>query len=288
VGYLFVEEEDKVIVSDLYWENYDLVFTHACEAELKFFNFFKNHIFDIDSFRDTINDGGHGKKIIILNFPNNPSGYTPTQADAREIIQALKKAAESGNKLVVILDDSYFGLVFEEGIFTESLFSELCQLHTNLLAIKVDGITKEEYAWGFRVGFVTFGIRNGTKELYKALEEKTAGAIRGNISNAPHPSQSLFLNALKTETHEIEKERNKTKMRERYLKVKEVLQSHPEYISCFEALPFNSGYFMCIRIKGVNAAKVWDKLLSGYSTGVIVTRKRTCSVWHLHQLQPIR
>jgi len=269
IGYMFVEDSDEIIIPDLYWENYDLVYTNAFGAGLKLFNFFKDKVFDIDSFREAISSGSRGKKIVLLNFPNNPSGYTPTREASGEIIRALKEAAEAGNRLMVILDDSYFGLVFEDDIFTESLFSQLAQLHENLLAVKVDGITKEEYAWGFRVGFVTYGIKNGSKELYKALEDKTAGAIRGNISNAPHPSQSLALGALKSGAHESEKERTKTKMKERYQKVKDVLMMHPEYSQYFDELPFNSGYFMCIQLKNVDADKVWQLLLNKYSTGVI-------------------
>ena len=277
-GYLFVEEADSIILSDLYWENYDLVFTNAYGAEFKFFNFFKNEVFDIDSFRETVKAGPPGKKIVVLNFPNNPSGYTPTQAAGEEIIAVLKQAAEAGNHLLVILDDSYFGLFFEDDTFTESLFAQLAQAHSNLLAVKVDGITKEEYAWGFRVGFITFGIKNGSQALYKALEEKTAGAIRGNISNACHPSQSLILNALKSGTYNQEKERNKAKLKERYLKVKDVLRNHPEYAAYFEALPFNSGYFMCVKLKHLNADKVWKILLDKYSTGVICYGEKNCSV----------
>jgi len=269
IGYLFADTTDQVIVSDLYWENYDLVYSNAYGAELKLFNFFKNNLFDIDSFKQTILSGPVGKRIIVLNFPNNPSGYTPTRSDGKAIIRVLKEAVEAGNKLAVILDDSYSGLFFEEDTLVESLFAELSQLHTNLLAIKVDGITKEEYAWGLRVGFITYGIKEGSKELYRALEEKTAGAIRGNISNASHPSQSLFLNSLKSESHQIEKDNNKAKIRERYIKVKEVLKAHPEYRKYFEALPFNSGYFMCVQLKGLNADKVWETLLNKYSTGVI-------------------
>jgi aspartate/methionine/tyrosine aminotransferase len=269
IGYMFAEDTDSVILADLYWENYDLVFTNAYGAGLKFFNFFKNKVFDIASFRDAVNTGPTGKKIVLLNFPNNPSGYTPTKEAGQEIIKVLKESAEIGNKLVVILDDSYFGLVFEDEIFTESLFCQLAQAHENLLAVKADGLTKEEYAWGFRIGFITYGIKNGSKELYKALEDKTAGAIRGNISNAAHPSQSLFLSALKSETYAREKERNKAKMQERYLKVKEVLGAHPEYARYFEDLPFNSGYFMCVKLKNLNADKVWQLLLDKYSTGVI-------------------
>ena len=269
VGYLFVEESDEVMMADLYWENYDLVFTSAYGAELKFFNFFKNQKFDVESFRETVCTKPTGKKIVLLNFPNNPSGYTPTKKAAEEIIAVLTDAANAGNKLAVILDDSYFGLDYEDDIFTESFFSRLAHAHENLLAIKLDGITKEEYAWGFRVGFVTYGIKNGGSELYKALEDKTAGAVRGNISNAPNISQSLLLNAMQSETHTKEKERNKAKLKERYLKVKETLNAHKEYEKYFEALPFNSGYFMCVRLKNVNTDKVWDMLLKKYSTGVI-------------------
>jgi aspartate/methionine/tyrosine aminotransferase len=269
VAYMFVEEADEIIVADLYWENYDLVFTSAFGGKLKFFNLFNNKVFDIDSFRKALKTGPIGKKIVVLNFPNNPSGYTPTKEEAKAIINALKEAAESGNSLAVILDDSYFGLVFEDKIFTESLFSGLSDVHENLLAIKVDGITKEEYAWGFRVGFITYATKNGDKKLYKALEDKTTGAVRGNISNSSHLSQSLFLIALKSETHEKEKEQNKEKIKARYLKVKETLKAHAEYGKYFDDLPFNSGYFMCVRLKNLEADKVWEMLLSKYNTGVI-------------------
>ncbi len=116
---------------------------------------------------------------------------------------------------------------------------------------------------------MTYGIKNGSKELYKALEDKTAGAVRGNISNSAHPSQSAFLRALNSGAHEQEKQRNRAKIKERYQKVKEVLKAHPEYARYFEALPFNSGYFMCVKLKGTSADKVWELLLNKYSTGVI-------------------
>ena len=93
--------------------------------------------------------------------------------------------------------------------------------------------------------------------------------MRGNISNASHPAQSLFLNALKSAEHEKEKERSKLVIKERYLKVKEVLDAHAEYAEYFEALPFNSGYFMCVRLRGLDPDKVWEVLLNKYSTGVV-------------------
>jgi aspartate/methionine/tyrosine aminotransferase len=269
IGYMFADAEDSVIMADLYWENYDLVFTNAYGAGLQLFNLFQGPSLDINAIREAIGHKSPGKKIVLLNFPNNPTGYTPDIEAAGKIIQLLKDAAEAGNKLLVILDDSYFGLDFENDIYPESLFARLSQAHENLLAIKVDGITKEEYAWGLRVGFITYGIKNGDKALYRALEDKTAGVVRGNISNASHPSQSLFLKAVRSGAHEAEKELNKEKIKTRYSKVKAVLQGHPEYTRYFEALPFNSGYFMCVKLKNLDADKVWQILLNKYSTGVI-------------------
>jgi aspartate/methionine/tyrosine aminotransferase len=268
-GYLFIDENDEVILSDLYWENYDLVFGNAYGGKLKFFNLFKAGAFDLDSLRKALTSGRTGKKMVVLNFPNNPSGYTPTVTEGEQIIKVLGEAAKAGNKLLVVLDDSYFGLVFEDKVMTESLFARLAQCHENILAVKADGLTKEEYAWGLRVGFLTFGIKNGSKELYKALEDKTAGAVRGNISNSAHVSQSLYLRSINSGNYAKEKQTNKEKIRERYARVKAVFQAHPEYSEYFEALPFNSGYFMCTGLKKSDPDKVWELLLNKYSTGVI-------------------
>ena len=269
IGYMFVDQNEEIIVSDLYWENYDLVFANAFGAKLRFFNLFKDGRFDTRSFETAVQSGRAGKKIVLLNFPNNPTGYTPTPDEGRQIVGVLKAAADAGNNVLAVLDDSYFGLVFESGVLTESLFADLCQSSPRLLAVKADGLTKEEYAWGLRVGFVTYGIKGGTRELYKALEDKTSGAVRGNISNSSLLSQSLFLHAAGSAEYRREKEQNKSKIRERYAEVKATLAAHPEYKGLFEALPFNSGYFMCVVVKGVDAEKVWSVLLNKYSTGVI-------------------
>ncbi len=268
-GYLFIDENDEVILSDLYWENYDLVFGNACGARLKFFNLFKDGGFDLAALRKAVTAGCPGKKMVVLNFPNNPSGYTPTVTEGEKIIKVLEEAAEAGNKLLIVLDDSYFGLVFEDKVMIESLFARLAQCHENILAVKADGLTKEEYAWGLRVGFITFGVKNGSKDLYKALEDKAAGAIRGNISNSAHVSQSLYLRSINSGSYAREKQLNKEKIGTRYNRVKAVFQQHPEYREYFEALPFNSGYFMCTRLKKSDPERVWELLLNKYSTGVI-------------------
>ena len=70
-------------------------------------------------------EGHDYKRIVLLNFPNNPTGYTPTQAEAEEIKQVIKEAAGRNNLVVAICDDAYFGLVYEKNVEKESMFSKL-------------------------------------------------------------------------------------------------------------------------------------------------------------------
>ena len=269
VGYMFMDEGDKVIVPDLFWGNYNLTLTHAYGAQMDKFNLFKDNGFDVEAFRNKLDEGGIGKKVVLLNFPNNPSGYTPTFDETKKIIEVIKASAEKGNKILLISDDAYFGLVFEEGISEESIFSTLCSLHENVLAVKVDGATKEDYVWGFRVGFITYGIKNGDAELYTALENKTAGAIRGNISNAANISQSLLLTAFNSPEYHQQKEAKYKIMKQRYEAVKEALKDE-KYKEVFTALPYNSGYFMCIQLaKGLDGEEIRRLLIEKYSIGVI-------------------
>ncbi|MCP4648043.1 MAG: aspartate aminotransferase, partial [bacterium] len=150
--------------------------------------------------------------------------------------------------------------------------ARLANAHENILAVKLDGPTKEDYVWGFRVGFMTFGIKNNSEELYAALESKLAGAIRGTISNASHTGQSLLLNAYSSDSYEGEKQECFTTLKTRYSKVQEILSSHKEYQEIFTALPFNSGYFMCIKIiDSLEAEKMRQHLIAQYNTGVIAT-----------------
>lgn len=268
-GYMFLDEGDEVIVPDLFWGNYNLTLNHSYGANLVKFNLFKNGGFDLEAFETRLNEGGIGKKVLILNFPNNPSGYTPTYEEQKSIVAIIKAAAEKGNKIVAMTDDAYFGLVYEEGVETESIFAPLCQLHENVLAVKIDGATKEDYVWGFRVGFLTYGIKGGEAALYGALESKTAGAIRGNISNAANISQSLLLVAFNSPEYAAQKEAKYNIMKNRYDAVKEAL-SNKKYEECFKAIPYNSGYFMCVQLNtGLDAEKIRKILIEKYSIGVI-------------------
>jgi aspartate/methionine/tyrosine aminotransferase len=205
-----------------------------------------------------------------LNFPHNPTGYTATHQEGDQIVTILTDLAKSGNNVLAAMDDAYFGLFYEPETLKESLFARLSGQDPRLLAVKLDGGTKENYVWGLRVGFITYGLQAKTDPAaaYDALEKKTAGCIRGNISNASHLGQSIVLKSIQNENFTTEKQAKFNILKKRAHTVKVVL-SDAKFQDAWDVYPFNSGYFMCIRLKSVNAEKLRVHLLETYGVGLI-------------------
>ncbi|MGE0073659.1 MAG: aminotransferase class I/II-fold pyridoxal phosphate-dependent enzyme [Sphaerochaetaceae bacterium] len=264
---LFLDKGESIIVPDMYWGNYNLVFTEQREAKQVSFPLFVDGKLNITGLSETI-DAIEGPHVaMILNFPNNPTGYTPTNDEAARLVSMLVSKAQQGRKLLIFTDDAYFGLFFEEDICRESLFSLLCDAHENIFAIKGDAATKEEMVWGFRVGFITYNSKGMTEAQYEAMVKKTMGAIRGNVSSCSKPAQSILLKGMQSATYHKEKETGITVIGERYRLMKQVLVKYAgnAYLT---PLPFNSGYFMSFVCAG-DAEKLRLHLLDTYEVGTI-------------------
>ncbi len=264
---LFLDPSDFVILPNMYWENYDLILDEQRQANKVLFPIFKNGAFNLEGLDDALASTGDNKAVVILNFPNNPTGYTPTKEEASAIVKILKRYSDSGKKLAIITDDAYFGLFFEEDVCKESLFSRLCDCNENLLAIKCDAATKEEMVWGFRVAFITYGCKGFSEEQYDALMQKTMGALRGSLSSCTTSGQNILLKGMKDPNYQADKQAGIEKIGLRYNALKKALE---KYIGRqdLRPLPFNSGYFMsffCV----CDSENLRQLLLNKYGTGVI-------------------
>lgn len=276
VGDLFVEEGDRILLPDKLWGNYRLNFEVRRGGEIVTFPFYHEGGFHCEAFASALGEAAADRKklVVVLNFPNNPTGYMPTREEGERIVEALRAQAEKGTQLVVVVDDAYFGLFYDLGgvCMKESLFGLLSGLHENLLAIKLDGATKEYFVWGLRCGFITFGPGHAETagEVCDVLEAKVKGAIRAGISNVPQVSQSLVEHALldpeidreRADKHEILRKRAEEVFR---------VAGEPRFAESWNVYPFNSGYFMCLELKGVDAEALRVHLLDQYGIGLIAT-----------------
>lgn len=275
---LFISENDVVLAGDPSWDNYALIIKARRNGQFLQFPMFSGSGFNLDAFRAVMNEESKmGKIRVLLNFPQNPSGYSPTRAEAKEICSIIRSAAEKGAYVMVWCDDAYFGLNYEKDIETESLFAFLADIHERVVAVKIDGPTKEDYIWGFRTGFLTFAGKGLTEEHYEALSKKIMGIIRSSVSCASTPAQSVMIKAIESPELESEKAVFRTMLEKRYRKVRAFVDAKPNH-SVLEPLPFNSGYFMSLRCKTVSAEILRRKLLSEYGIGTIAIDNETLRI----------
>ena len=273
VADLWLDPGDVVIVPNMMWGNYTMILSVRKGATLsKYALFSEDGGFNLEAFEATVKAEAatRDKIVVLLNFPQNPTGYTVTKTEAAKIADILEAVAESGTNVIAVTDDAYFGLFYDEEILQESIFSLLSGRHERLLAIKMDGATKEDYVWGLRVAFVTYGIPacDNQAAVYGALEKKTAGSVRGSISNASHLSQSIVLKSMKEEGYWESKAEKGKILKARANKVAEVV-ADPKYADAWSVYPFNSGYFMCICLKNTDAETLRVHLLDHYGVGLI-------------------
>lgn len=259
---LFFERGDTLVVPDLYWDNYDQIFEVRHEARMIHYPFFEGTTFNIQGLKQALGQVS-GKVHVLLNFPNNPTGFSPTQDEIKQIADLL--VSESAQRIVVVYcDDAYHGLVFEPEANPKSLFFELIDRHPNLIALKADGVTKELSFFGGRVGFLSLGF-SGTVGQY--FNEKICGLVRGSVGSPVGISQYLSEEELLDPHHESSFQNLKSILEKRYRVLKAGLSQGSPF---WTPLPFNSGCFCLLRLKpGLQAEKVRQQLIQDESVGVV-------------------
>ena len=263
---LFVDSGDPLVLPDKTWGNYRLIFQTKAGANIQSYPFFNaSRGFNIHGFRETLANATAEKLLILLNFPHNPTGYAITCVEAQQIVDAIVTRAEAGCHMLVMIDDAYAGLWYDASVMQESLFGLLVARHPNIVSVKIDGATKEEYAWGLRVAFITFGLGETPMQ---PLEQKLSGLIRANTSGAAQVSQTLILAAMKAPGYAEQKQRNYETLKARALKVKAVA-SDVKYAELWEVYPSHAGYFTCLNLKSGNAETVRQRLLEAHGIGTI-------------------
>ncbi|MCB1036909.1 MAG: aminotransferase class I/II-fold pyridoxal phosphate-dependent enzyme, partial [Acidobacteria bacterium] len=280
---LFAGEGKAVIIPAPYWGNYNHVFGTRTGSRQISAPAFREGVFNHRIFEEAAEADPRlqpGEPVLaILNLPSNPGGYSLTDEEREKVRDSLLRLAEQ-RPVVVICDDAYAGLVFEEEISPRSMFWDLIGLHENLVPIKVDGATKEFSLFGGRVGFLTFPFapESGAAE---ALNSKIGGFIRSTVGSPVALSQTVLLQGLRQEGIAYEVEAIRQRLARRYQVLKGLTADLDRDL--LDPQPFNSGCFTLLELGpgvGVNAETVRRHLLEHHSTGLISVGERYIRIAH--------
>ncbi|MBD3266329.1 aminotransferase class I/II-fold pyridoxal phosphate-dependent enzyme [bacterium] len=279
---LFVDPGTPIVVPNKRWENYDNIFDRNVNITVEEFETFEGQHFNIEGFLQAIKNvwAKQDRAVALLNFPNNPTGYCPPKAAAKELVQAVNDlVSTTDKKLVLLFDDAYEGYVYDETCENASLFYQVVP-KPNLLPVKLDGISKEMLWYGARIGGITVACPDEwfaqaeKADVEKEMENKFRGVIRNTISNCNRVAQQAALKALEN-IDQVMADRKKVfnELSARYHLLKEkfaALNSDQLF-----ADPFQGGFFCFVNVNpktGLNAPDICDHLLKEYKVGTVPTQ----------------
>ena len=176
-------------------------------------------------------------KILILPFPNNPTGAIMTREDLEPIAEILRDT-----NIIVLSDEIY---------------SELTYGRKHFSIIELDGMPERTvYVNGFSKAYAMTGWRLGYVAAPEPIISQIAKIHQYGIMCSPYISQNAAVEALNSCDSEIQKMTDEYNVRRKYL----VGEFNRLGLSCFN--PEGAFYvFPCIKSTGLSSEEFCERLL---------------------------
>ena len=185
-------------------------------------------------------------KLIIMLYPNNPTGAVMRKDDLNKISEVIKK-----HDLLLLTDEIYSALTY--GNETHISIASLPEMKERTIVI--NGFSKTYSMTGWRLGYAL-----APAEIIEQMTKLHQFAIM----SAPTNSQHAAIEALKNGDSDIEKMREEYDLRRRYT----VSRFNEMGLSCFE--PEGAFYaFPSIKSTGLSSDDFCEKLIMDKRVAVI-------------------
>ena len=184
-------------------------------------------------------------KVLVLPFPNNPTGGVMGRADLEALAEVLR-----GTDIMVVTDEIYAELTYGQRHVSMAAIPDMYER-----TVVVNGFSKAYSMTGWRLGYVC-----GPKPLIAAMTKLHQYAIM----SAPTTSQYAAIEALDHGDGDIEAMRDEYDGRRRFL----VDGFRSLGLPCFE--PLGAFYtFPCIESTGLTSEQFCDRFLAEQRVAVI-------------------
>ena len=184
-------------------------------------------------------------KMLVLPYPNNPTGAIMTKEDLEEIAQVLRET-----NIIVVSDEIYSELTYG---CKHCSIAEIEGMRERTIVI--NGFSKSFAMTGWRLGFL-----GGPKELVSQMLKLHQYAIM----SSPTVSQYAAIKALRCCEDDVEKMRNEYNIRRRF-----VVDSFNKLgLDCF--VPEGAFYiFPCIKKTGLTSSEFCERLVYEKKVAVV-------------------
>lgn len=185
-------------------------------------------------------------KLLILPFPNNPTGAIMEKSDLEEIAEVVRK-----HNIIILSDEIYSELTY--GNKSHVSIASIKDMYERTVVI--NGFSKSYAMTGWRLGYAL-----GPIEIIAQMTK----LHQYGIMSAPTTAQYAAIEALKNGDRDVVKMRDEYDMRRRL-----VVDGFNEMgLTCFE--PLGAFYvFPCIRSTGLTSEQFCTKLIMDKHVAVV-------------------
>ena len=238
-----LDSDETVLLPDIAWGSYTGM-AKENNLNIVLYEMFDGNHFNINSFKSCCNDilSKQDKLFIIINDPcHNPTGYSMTLEEWKEIITYLNKCANE-HAVFLINDIAYIDYAYSSNYGRDylSLFNDIGD---NFVVYLTFSCSKTLTSYGLRCGAgILLGRNRESIDPILRVFEKSTRALWSNVPNAAMENFSLVVRNHKKEFLE-EKDEYVALMKERSaLFLKEAEACHlPLY-------PYKEGFFITIKV----------------------------------------
>ncbi|WP_320047553.1 aminotransferase class I/II-fold pyridoxal phosphate-dependent enzyme [uncultured Ilyobacter sp.] len=181
-----------IVFPSIAWGSYKVMAKEYSLEMLEYELFDENDTFNIKSFLDNCREAvdKHGKVVAIINDPcHNPTGYTMSDVEWKEVIEGLNNISEKG-PVILINDIAYMDFSFKGLKESRQYMNTFNNISDNVMVIIAFSMSKSFTSYGFRVGAqIALAKKEETVEEFKKITEFSC---RSRWSNIPNGGMEIF------------------------------------------------------------------------------------------------
>ena len=273
----FLEEGETIIYPEIGWSNYELIASQN-NLQAKTYQLFEDDHFNLNSVKEVIHNlqSKQEKIVFVINDPcHNPTGYSLTNEEWKELIQFLNEVSQT-NPVIVINDIAYID--FSNNLnHSRDYMKNFEDIKENVLICLSFSCSKTLTSYGLRSGATI--ILGKDAQAIKDVTTVSEKYARSTWSNSPNGAMENFIWVINENKDAYLKEK------ETYINL--IKQRSDLFIqeanACgLELYPYKEGFFVTLKIEDTDyARKVKEAFIKEHIFTVVVKhgiRVAVCSL----------
>ncbi len=240
----YTKPGDKVLTSDWYWAGYKTIIGEQGRDVATYQLFTQDGAFNAEDLAAKTEElmAAQGSVLIFMNTPaHNPTGYSLTEEDWSQVVDAFNKISVKG-PITLVIDSAYIDFAGDE-IAYRSFFNKVEELGENVLPLVAYSASKTLTLYGMRCGALVCMAQDA--EVADEFRRCAEFSARGSWSNGVRAGQIVMTNIYASDALQelVAKEREffRNMLIRRGKVFEETLRQEG-----LANVPFDAGFFTCV------------------------------------------